>query len=74
MTQISARQVVQREKPVNTPEEKVAIFQNKITLERLVCDNIYYKRHFEGATWLSVRKENEQRKFLIREDALIRVE
>jgi hypothetical protein len=56
-----------------TPEQKRALFQNKITLERLVCDNVYYKREFEGAIWLSVRKENEQRKFLIREDALTRI-
>jgi hypothetical protein len=56
-----------------TPEQKRALFQNKITLERLVCDNIYSKREFEGATWLSVRKENEERKFLIREDALTRI-
>ena len=56
-----------------TPEQKRAIFENKITLERLVCDNIYSKRQFEGATWLSVHKENEQRNFLIREDALTRI-
>ena len=57
-----------------TSAEKMAVFQNKITLERLICDNIYAKREFEGATWLSVRKENEQRRFLIREDALTRIE
>jgi hypothetical protein len=57
-----------------TPAEKMAVFQNKITLERLICDNIYHKRVFENATWLSVRKENEQRRFLIREDALTRIE
>ncbi len=56
-----------------TPEQKQAIFENKITLERLVCDNIYSKREFDGATCLSVRKENEERKFLIREDALTRI-
>ena len=56
-----------------TPEQKQAIFENKITLERLVCDNIYSRREFDGATWLSVRKENEERKFLIREDALTRI-
>jgi hypothetical protein len=57
-----------------TPAEKMAIYQNKITLERLMCDNIYHKRVFDDATWLSVRKENEQRRFLIREDALTRIE
>jgi len=57
-----------------TSAEKMAVFQNKITLERLICDNIYYKRVFDDITWLSVRKENEQRRFLIREDALTRIE
>ena len=57
-----------------TPAEKMGVFQNKITLERLICDNIYSKRQFEGATWLSVHKENEERRFLIREDALTRIE
>ena len=56
-----------------TPEQKRALFQNKITLERLVCDNIYSRREFDGVTWLSVHKENEERKFLIREDALTRI-
>ena len=56
-----------------TAEQKRAIFENKITRERLVCDNVYSKREFEGITWLSVHRENEERKFLIREDALERV-
>ena len=63
MAQVTAR----------TAEQKRAIFENKITLERLVCDNIYSRREFDGATWLSVHKENEERKFLIREDALTRI-
>jgi hypothetical protein len=57
-----------------TPAEKMAVYQNKITLERLICDNIYHKRVFDNATWLSVRKENEDRRFLIREDALTQIE
>ena len=56
-----------------TSAQKRAIFENKITLERLVCENIYFKREFEGATWLSVHRENETRNFLIREDALTRI-
>jgi hypothetical protein len=59
--------------PQVTTEQKQAVFENKITLERLVCDNINFKREFEGTTWLSVHKENEERKFLIREDALTRI-
>jgi hypothetical protein len=48
-------------------------FRNKITLEILICDNINFKRHFDGVTWLSVHKPGETRTFLIREDALERV-
>jgi hypothetical protein len=59
--------------PQATSEQKRAVFENKITLERLVCDNINFKREFDGTTWLSVHKENEQRNFLIREDALTRI-
>ena len=73
MTQINASRVVQREKPVNTPEEKVVIYQNKITMERLVCNNVKFRRYIDGAHWLSVRRENEDRYFLIREDALTRI-
>ena len=56
-----------------TAEQKRAIFENKITRELLVCDNIYFRREFEGVTWLSVHKKDEARTFLIREDALTRI-
>jgi len=53
---------------------KSVLFENKITLERLICDNIDVKRYFDGQTWISVRKPDSERKFLIREDALRRIE
>ena len=56
------------------PTTKPVLLENKITLERVVCDNINLKRHFDGVTWLSVRKPNEERRFLMREDALRPVE
>ena len=49
---------------------KPVLFENKITLEKFVCDNINLKRHFDGITWLSVHRVGEERKFLMREDAL----
>ena len=55
------------------PSTTPVTFRNKITLEILICDNINIKRHFEGATWLSVHRPNETRNFLMREDALERV-
>jgi hypothetical protein len=55
------------------PSTTPVTFRNKITLEILICDNINVRRHFEGATWLSVHRPNETRNFLMREDALERV-
>ena len=49
---------------------KSAVFENKITRERLICDNVDLVRWFDGAAFLSVRREGEQRRFLIRRDAL----
>ncbi len=53
---------------------KPVVFENKITLERLLCDNINLKRYFDGVEWLSVRRPGEERKFLMRQDALRIVE
>jgi hypothetical protein len=55
-------------------ETTPVIFENKITLERLICDNINRKRYFDGVEWLSVRRPDTERKFLIRADALRRIE
>ena len=49
------------------------IFENKITKERYVCDDLRFVRWFDGEEFVSVRKVNEERKFLIREDALTRI-
>ena len=53
-----------------TKNPKPVVFENKITLERLICDNINLKRYFDGITWLSVHRPGEERRFLMREDAL----
>ena len=49
------------------------IFENKITRERYICDDLRFVRWFDGEEFVSVRKLNEQRKFLIRRSALIEV-
>ena len=49
---------------------KTKTFENKITRERYICDNIRMVRRLDGVEYLSVRKENEERKFLIRRDSL----
>jgi hypothetical protein len=50
------------------------IFENKITKERYVCDDLRFVRWFDGEKFVSVRRINEERKFLIRRSALIPVQ
>ena len=47
-----------------------AVFENKITRERLICDNVDLVRWFDGVAFLSVRREGTERRFLMRRDAL----
>jgi hypothetical protein len=49
------------------------IFENKITRERYVCDDLRFVRWFDGEEFVSVRKVDETRKFLIRRSALTEV-
>jgi len=49
------------------------IFENKITKERYVCDDLRFVRWFNGEEFVSVRKVNEERKFLVRRSALTQV-
>ena len=57
-----------KEKQMNT-----VIFENKITRERYVCDDIRFIRWFDGEEFVSVRRVNEARTFLIRRSALTEV-
>ena len=49
------------------------IFEKKITRERYVCDDLRFVRWFDGEEFVSVRKIDEARKFLIRRSALTEV-
>ena len=49
------------------------IFENKITRERYVCDDLRFVRWFDGEEFVSVRRVNETRTFLIRRSALTEV-
>jgi hypothetical protein len=51
-----------------------AIFENKITKERYVCDDLRFVRWFDGEEFVSVRRVDEARKFLIRRSALTPVQ
>jgi hypothetical protein len=58
-----------KEKQMNT-----VIFENKITRERYVCDDLRFVRWFDGEEFVSVRRVDEARKFLIRRSALTPVQ
>ena len=49
------------------------IFENKITKERYICDDLRFVRWFDGEEFVSVRKIDEARKFLIRLSALTEI-
>ena len=49
------------------------IFENKITRERYICDDLRFVRWFDGEEFVSVRKIDEARKFLIRLSALTEI-
>jgi hypothetical protein len=53
---------------------KPVVFENKITRERLICDNIRLVRVFDGVEFLSVHRPNESRNFLMRRDALEKID
>ena len=45
-------------------------YENKITKERYICEDLRFVRWFDGEEFVSVRKIDEARKFLIRRSAL----
>ena len=51
----------------------IVIFENKITRERYICEDLRFVRWFDGEEFVSVRKLDETRKFLIRRSALTQV-
>jgi hypothetical protein len=57
-----------KEKQMNT-----VIFENKITKERYICDDLRFVRWFDGEEFVSVRRVDETRTFLIRRSALTEV-
>jgi hypothetical protein len=49
------------------------IFENKITKERYVCDDLRFVRWFDGEEFVSVRRLDETRTFLFRRSALTEI-
>ena len=53
---------------------KAVILQNRRSNEKFVCDNWRDVRVIEGVEYINVRKLDTQRQFLMRKDALQRVD
>jgi len=52
---------------------KPIMFENIRTRERVVCDNLRNVSVIDGEEYIAVRRENEQRVFLIKKTALVKV-
>ena len=52
---------------------KPVMFENPRTRERVVCDDLRNISVIEGEEYLTVHRVNEQRVFLIKRTALVRV-
>jgi len=52
---------------------KPITFENIITHERFVCDNVNFVRHFDGVAYLSVHRVGSTRNVLMRKDVLVEV-
>jgi hypothetical protein len=52
---------------------KPIIFENTRTRERVVCDDLRNVSVIDGEEYIAVHRENDQRVFLIRKTALVKV-
>jgi len=53
---------------------KTVVFKNRRSNEKFVCDNVRDVRVIEGVEYLQVHRPDNPRNFLMRKDALERVE
>jgi len=53
---------------------KPIVYENPRNHERVICDNVRDVRIIDGIEYLSVHRINENRQFLVRRDAIRRVD
>jgi hypothetical protein len=51
---------------------KSILFKNRINNEKLICDNIQNIQIIDGVEYYQVRRENQERQFLMRKDVLVK--
>lgn len=52
---------------------KPITFENRVSHERVICDDVKKVQTIDGVEFLQVRRQNEQRHFLMRKDSLQKI-
>ena len=52
---------------------KPITFENRVSHERVICDDVRQVQIIDGVEFLQVRRQNEQRHFLMRKDSLQKI-
>jgi hypothetical protein len=52
---------------------KPITFENRVSHERVICDDVRQVQTIDGVEFLQVRRQNEQRHFLMRKDSLQKI-
>lgn len=52
---------------------KPVMFENRVSHERVICDDVRRVQVIDGVEFLQVRRQNEQRQFLMRKDILQKI-
>ena len=52
---------------------KPVTFENRVSHERVICDDIKNVQVIDGVEFLQVHKQGQERKFLMRKDSLEKI-
>ena len=52
---------------------KPVVFENRVSHERVICDDVKRVQVIDGVEFLQVRRQNKQRQFLMRKDSLQKI-
>lgn len=52
---------------------KPVVFENRVSHERVICDDVRQVQTIDGVEFLQVRRQHEQRQFLMRKDSLQKI-
>ena len=52
---------------------KPITFENRVSHERVICDDVKNVQTIDGIEFLQVRRQGQERKFLMRKDSLEKI-